>query len=339
MGDFPEERWWELARHPHSVVRLNLATNPYLPWNILDFLLDDPQDGPLICLAKRDDLPPEAIERLSHHPSPIVRMALLNTLSKDHELQTRHQADKDVLVQTFGRLSATDPAFHDGDGSVEIARDRLAEQVSAWQEMARSWDIGPEILDEIGQSLSPHLRRLVARNPATALFTLERLRGDLDETVRELARKRLPEKPVQAVRSEADLAMTRVAASQLGSLCRGGLLAMFREAAPGWGEKMTKLLETELGKGMLMSLLSIGLGMTGARWPASWQGSVAILSTELRVGALTRAGDAMVDLVTGPVRALLSTLGEEERTEVVLQLEGAARSVVGTEKIAAEVML
>lgn len=101
----------------------------------------------------------------------------------------------------------------------------------------------------------------------------------------------------EELKDNATEAGYRIAGRQLTKLTRDPLAAFI--AGNGADEstraKIAEFLRTEVGEAMVSAFLSVGLA-------ASKEEHAAALSRELRVKAMTDAGDVVADLIMGPLR-------------------------------------
>ena len=138
-------------------------------------------------------------------------------------------------------------------------------------------------------------------------------RRSLDQFVRGV-RSSPQEKPmsekspvIDALQSDATDAAWRLAGSQFLKLSREPLVGLLqRHLGPddsALRARIATFLETPIGNAVLGSLLSVGL----AALPASMGDKPGRLAKELRVKAMTDAGELVADVLMGPLRQVLST--------------------------------
>ena len=105
---------------------------------------------------------------------------------------------------------------------------------------------------------------------------------------------------------DAGDAGTRLAGKQFVRLARDPVVALLSRHLgpddPAIRARVAAFLDTELGGALLASVLSVGLAML----PAGAGDLPKKLSRELRVGAMTDAGDVIAELLMGPLRAVAS---------------------------------
>lgn len=111
----------------------------------------------------------------------------------------------------------------------------------------------------------------------------------------------------EIVMKDAEDAGVRIAASQLAKLVRDPLAALIaRHLGPddeGMRVRVARFLGTEIGLGIVQACLSMALQTL----PPDSRGLTSRLSRELRVASMTRAGDALAEVVMGPLRAVIAT--------------------------------
>ena len=112
---------------------------------------------------------------------------------------------------------------------------------------------------------------------------------------------------IDALQSDATDAAWRLAGSQFLKLSREPLVGLLqRHLGPddsALRARIATFLETPIGNAVLGSLLSVGL----AALPASMGDKPGRLAKELRVKAMTDAGELVADVLMGPLRQVLST--------------------------------
>jgi hypothetical protein len=113
---------------------------------------------------------------------------------------------------------------------------------------------------------------------------------------------RVPE-ALRSLAEDATEAGWRLAGSQLVKLARDPLAALLaRNLAPddeSMRARLSAFLQTEIGEAVLAGLLSLGL----AAAPGEVQGRLA---AELRVRAMSGAGEALTELLMEPLRQVIS---------------------------------
>ncbi len=115
----------------------------------------------------------------------------------------------------------------------------------------------------------------------------------------------------ETMTADATDAAWRVAGSQLTKTVRDPLVAMLsRNLAPGDDvvrARIASFLETELGVGLLAGMLSAGLSAMPAPAGSPAETINARLSRELRVKSMATVGDALADVLAGPLREVVAT--------------------------------
>jgi hypothetical protein len=153
--------------------------------------------------------------------------------------------------------------------------------------------------------------------------------GRQGKKVRSSHRRRFGDTPRQKEWSEAGY---RVVASQLGGLGRDAAMSY---AEAGERPALASFLRGELGKGLVMATMSACLELVKDKMPHDWTEDLEPLVKELRVSAMTKAGDALASLVTDPLISVLSTWlgGAEDAAVAVKELsEGATVHGAATAK-------
>jgi hypothetical protein len=146
-----------------------------------------------------------------------------------------------------------------------------------------------------------------------AWFPDRNARRSLDQFVRGV-RPSPQEKPMSekspvldTLQSDASDAAWRLAGSQFLKLSREPLVGLLqRHLGPedtALRARIATFLETPLGNAVLGSLLSVGL----AALPPSMGDKPGRLAKELRVKAMTDAGELVADVLMGPLRQVIST--------------------------------
>lgn len=111
---------------------------------------------------------------------------------------------------------------------------------------------------------------------------------------------------VETLKADATDAAWRTAGSQFVKLTREPLVGLLqRHLAPGddaFRAKIAAFLDTELGAALVASLLSAAL----AALPATAGEVPQKLARELRVRAMSDAGDVLADLLMGPLRQVIA---------------------------------
>lgn len=116
------------------------------------------------------------------------------------------------------------------------------------------------------------------------------------------------------------------------------MLATFLKIPDDKKEDIEAFFETEMGKVMILSLLSVSLGAL----PENISVVPGLLARELRVEAVATVGDLAAELITGPVRELLvqyiQTFKKIESATTPMQLPAATGSGAGfVEQLVADV--
>lgn len=112
---------------------------------------------------------------------------------------------------------------------------------------------------------------------------------------------------LDTLQSDASDAAWRLAGSQFLKLSREPLVGLLqRHLGPednALRARIATFLETPLGNAVLGSLLSVGL----AALPPSMGDKPGRLAKELRIKAMTDAGELVADVLMGPLRQVIST--------------------------------
>jgi hypothetical protein len=191
--------------------------------------------------------------------------------------------------------------------------------------VAEHSSIGLAIIAKLLKDTSPQVRREAIGHPQ-ALHALDFLCGtSVDVPTRAVPTSRPAKASSSALLDEAKEALDRTLASQLGLMVRDSLVGLLGRSDGQLAASVAVLMKTSLGKSLTMGSLSLGLTLAEAKMPASWHPNVARLGHELSVGALSLAGDELADLVTWPLREVMSTLlgSNPEEMVALLPLKGA----------------
>jgi hypothetical protein len=112
---------------------------------------------------------------------------------------------------------------------------------------------------------------------------------------------------LDTLQSDASDAAWRLAGSQFLKLSREPLVGLLqRHLGPddnALRARIATFLETPIGNAVLGSLLSVGL----AALPPSMGDKPGRLAKELRIKAMTDAGELVADVLMGPLRQVIST--------------------------------
>jgi hypothetical protein len=125
-------------------------------------------------------------------------------------------------------------------------------------------------------------------------------------------------------KSEAVDAATRTGVRQLRKLTQEPFTAMLARGlgddSPEFRAKVARFLNTDVGKAMFAGTMAFGLDTLPL--PDSLKTAVPILTRELRVQALTDAGDTVADAIMAPMRQLLVTaLADQKIGETLRQID------------------
>lgn len=135
--------------------------------------------------------------------------------------------------------------------------------------------------------------------------------------------------PITPSSSEATEAAVRTAVRQLIKLVREPVVAvMHRHIGPNddsMRKSIGEFLKTPIGTAMLQGVIAGGLEVLPL--PENLSGKVALITREMRVGAMAMAGDAMADLVMDPFREMLVVaLADPKVSEIIRTLPDAPAS-------------
>jgi len=130
---------------------------------------------------------------------------------------------------------------------------------------------------------------------------------------------------------EAQAAALRTAMRQLTKLIHEPLAAaLAAQLTPAGGDpaamkaKVGEFLKSEIGSALVASLLSLGIGSIPANMiPGLTPERQASASKELRIGAMTAAGDTLLDLVMEPLRNVLVGLAAGPAAEALTGVRAA----------------
>jgi hypothetical protein len=136
-----------------------------------------------------------------------------------------------------------------------------------------------------------------------------------------------PKQALKTLETDAREAAWRLAGSQFVKLTREPLVAFLAGQLgpddPAMRRKVADFLKTEMGEAFVSAFLSLGLSLM----PAQAGEIPQHLAKELRVRAMTSASDAVVDLIMGPLRQVISMYiqgAPEERAPAGLPAETAS---------------
>ena len=147
------------------------------------------------------------------------------------------------------------------------------------------------------------------------------------------------QKLAATLQSDAVEAAWRTAGSQLVKLTRDPLSAVLqRHLGPdddALRAKIGAFLQTEVGTALLAGLLSVGLSAL----PQTHGEVPARLAKELRIRSMTGLGDALSDVLMGPLREVIGTYlqGMPVVADPPELTEGVPRGVFGAVKTETEV--
>lgn len=115
----------------------------------------------------------------------------------------------------------------------------------------------------------------------------------------------------ETITADATDAAWRVAGSQLTKMVREPLVAtLSRNLAPGDDAvraRIASFLETEIGGGLLSGMISAGLSAIPAPVGSQAEAINGRLARELRVRSMATVGDALADVLAGPLREVAAT--------------------------------
>lgn len=151
-----------------------------------------------------------------------------------------------------------------------------------------------------------------------------------------MANEPKPVRVLSQLELEAQAAALRTAMRQLTKLIHEPLAAaLAAQLTPAGGDpaamkaKVGEFLKSEIGSALVASLLSLGISSIPANViPGLTQERQASASRELRIGAMTAAGDTLLDLVMEPLRNVLVGLASGPAAEA---LTGVRAADVGLE--------
>jgi hypothetical protein len=279
-----------------SYLCLGLAKNPSTPKDVLQELWKDGRFWIRKALEQRSASPgsdeegPSASEASSNLPGPEPAQG-----ESGYEIAS----DPGTLPDDLLQLSRS------SDVSVRLA-------------VARNPSTPASVLETMVADVDPIVRLALALSPQICLELRKKLEEDSDLQVRatasrpwdalliaqESAGKLQVPRPLQRLKEEAESALGRTIASQLGLLVREVFLGMSSHLSGENRQKTNDFLKSDLGKGLSLATLSTGLWLLGDRLPEAWRIPVAHLERETRIGALAAVGGELVELVTGPLRQL-----------------------------------
>ena len=133
----------------------------------------------------------------------------------------------------------------------------------------------------------------------------------------------------KTVEEDAKNAATRLAGKQFQKMTREPLVAFLAGQLgpndPAVRAKVAAFLETDLGGALLAELLSLGLGLI----PDGVSGDLPkVLSRELRVQAMADVGGVVADLLTDPLRKVISDMIKDVAPEAPKALPAESISLV-----------
>lgn len=166
--------------------------------------------------------------------------------------------------------------------------------------------IGWTLVDKHGQPSKPKSRSVPVIPPP------------IQPVAKEMPVARDPLSALSVLESDAHDAAWRTGAKQLLKLTKAPLVALLQRHLGKDDEslraKLAEFLDTEIGEVLIASLLSVGISMM----PGTSKATTERLAKELRVRAMSEAGDMAVDLLAEPMRlALGNILRDVQLPEVI----------------------
>ncbi|MDP3277041.1 MAG: hypothetical protein Q8Q09_17750 [Deltaproteobacteria bacterium] len=275
--------------------------------------------------ARANDVMPAAAEL--DHAISAARKVLLEV----RNASTKHRANPSVVIAYFDQLShgltrlarpqaRPREVFAEGADRVRRSARSIAPQVLneslAWLSLDAAEGLAerailddPELsiasktwLQRTAKSLAEFARGLSVEAPTTAPTSATMTPTTQEATVKNQVLNPLLDK----LQVEATEAGWRTAGSQFVKLMREPLVGLLtRHLSPGddaFRARVAVFLETELGAAILASVLSAALSAL----PKTTGEVPARLARELRVRAMSDAGDVLADLLMGPLREVIS---------------------------------
>ena len=195
-----------LAGHPETKVRCALALNSQAPLSVYEKLADD-EASVRINLASRPHCPQQILETLSHDSNDTVRSVVAGRSELALNVLLRLSCDKSTQVRKssiysmhkLGQHEALQRLAHDPEAELRLKITEL----SPWRDtlhqhlitdpsavvkegLSRRNDLTPEVVRELMLDPCPKVRRPLVFNKLepTPLFVLEYLLNDSDKDVR-----------------------------------------------------------------------------------------------------------------------------------------------------------
>lgn len=165
---------WEQAHHPDANVRFRVAGNPDTPPDIIERLINDPDDDVAWAVGHCIGRDPSVYERLLHHPAVHVRVTVAGNLDTPASA-LREAAERDSDIAVRGALASNPACPSDvlatlADPDTLNVNDR--DHVDLAYHLANNPNAPAEVLTRLHRHPNPRVRACVARNRHTPPATL-----------------------------------------------------------------------------------------------------------------------------------------------------------------------